>query len=351
MLSPTRKTLTLICAVVLVIVAVPSFFVHPAETILFQPAPYQQQLVKQNIYARLPFWLATITVTNGSTTDQNALALMGKDALQSLYVQVLTPAWVKMQVDGMIAQLWDYLNFKTAKLTLTVDLRQLKTKLSEKGPDSVEGRILRSWPACSLEQLLKLSSVLASGLINGSIPQDLPLCRPPDNLMPAADLFMQMAFRTFANTIPDQVDLIDYFKYSPNFDQQQATWVKVFNGYKAARWTGRVLPWIAFFFLVLVIALSAVSWRTSFTYSGFSLVGAGILGVATAVLLWALSTKVVDNLVLAMVTVPDEMLKAFILAFQHVFSLFLAWSAVQAVIVTAIGLAAIGIPRLIHHQN
>lgn len=351
MFSPARKALTLICAVVLVIVAVPSFFIPPAETILFQPAPYQQQLAKQNIYARLPFWLAAITVTNGGTTDQNALALMGKDALQSLYVQVLSPAWVKMQVDGLIAQLWNFLNFKTAKLTLTVDLRQLKGKLSEGGPDSVGDRILRSWPACSLDQLLKLSSVLTRGLINGSIPQDLPLCRPPDNLMPAADLFMQMAFRSFANTIPDQVDLIDYFKSSPNFDQQQITWVKIFDGYKAARWTGRILPWIAFVLLVLVIALSAVSWRTSFTYTGFSLLGAGILGFITAVLLWALSTKVVDNLVQAMVTVPDEMLKAGLLAFQQVFYLFLVWSTVLAVIVTAIGLAAVGIPRLIHRQN
>jgi len=351
MLSPTRRTLTLICAVVLVIVAVPSLFIPPAEEILFQPAHYQQQLAKQNIYARLPFWLATITVTNSSTTDQNALALMGKDALQSLYVQVLSPAWVKMQVDGLITQLWDYLNFKTAKLTLTVDLRQLKAKLSEGGPDSVGGRILRSWTACSLDQLLKLSSVLASGLINGSIPQDLPLCQPPNNLMPAADLFMQMAFRSFADTIPDQVDLIDYFRSNPNFDQQQLTWVKVFDGYKAARWTGRIFPWVAFVLLVFVIALSAVSWRTSFNYTGFSLASAGILGFITAVLLWALSTKVVDNLVQAMVSVPDEMLKAFVLAFQQVFSLFLVWSAVLAVIVTAIGLAAIGIPRLIHQQN
>ncbi len=351
MLSPTRKTLTLISAVALVIVAVPSFFVFPAETILFQPAPYQQQLAQQEIYTRLPFWLAEITVTNSSSTGQNALALMGKDALQSLYAQVLSPAWVKIQVNGLVTQLWDYLNFKTAKLTLLVDMRQVKTTLSEGGPDSVEGRILRSWPACSPEQLLKLSGVLANGLINGSIPQDLPLCQPQDSLLPAADTFMQMAFQAFANTIPDQVDLVDYFKSSPNFDQQQATWVRIFNEYKAARWTGRVLPWTAFVLLVLVMALSAVSWRTSFTYAGLALAVSGILGFTTAVVFWALSNKVVDNLVQAMVTVQDLMLKAFVQAIQQVFSLFLVWSAVLAVIVMGIGLATFGIPRLIQWQN
>ena len=351
MLSPTRRALTLICAVALVIVAVPSLFVPPAEKILFQPAPYQQQLAKQNIYARLPYWLAAITVTNGSTANQNALALMSKDALQTLFVQVLSPSWAKTQVDGIITQLWDYLNFKTDKLTLTVDLRQLKSRLSEGGPDSVGGQIMRSWPACSLNQLLNLGGVLAKGLINGSISQNLPLCRPPDNMMPTMDLFMQMAFSSFANTIPDQVDLIDYFKTIPNFDQQQATLVQIFNGYKVARWIGRIFPWIALILLVLVIALSAVSWRTAFTYAGFPLLTAGILGLITTVLLWALSTKFTNDLVTAMVSVPDEMLKAFVLAFQQVFFLFLIWSAILAVIVAAIGLVAVGLPRLIRQQK
>jgi hypothetical protein len=264
---------------------------------------------------------------------------------------VLSPVWLKTQVEGLITQLLDYLNFKTAKLTLTVDLRQIKSKLSEGGPDSVGGRIMRSWPTCSLDQLLKLSSVLAGGVLYGSIPQDLPLCRPPDNLMPAADQLMQSAFQLFASTIPDQVDLADFIKSNPNFEQQQATWLKIFDGYRAARWTGRILPWIALVLLVLVIALSAVSWRSAFTYTGFPLMAAGILGFFTAVLFWAMSTKTTDNLVKAMDPVPDEMLKAFVMVFQQVFSLFLVWSAVLAVIVTAIGLAAIGITRLIRKQD
>ena len=351
MLSPARKILALICAVALVIVAVPSIFVLPAEEILYQPAYYQQQLAKQNIYTRLPYWLAAITVTNGGTAGQNALGLMSKDALQSLYVQMLSPAWMKTQVDGVITQIFDYLNFKTTKLTLKVDLRQLKSKLSEGGPDSVEGRIMRSWPSCDVDQLLNLTSILAGGLINGAIPQDLPLCRPPDNLMPLADSFMQSAFQTFAGTIPDQVDLVDYFRSDPNFDQQQATLAKIFTGYTLARWTGRLLPWISFVLLVLLIALSAVSWRSAFSYAGFPLMGAGILGFMAVVILWAISSTVTDNLVKAMVSVPDEMLKAFVQALQQVFSLFLVWSAILAVLVAAIGLVAVVLPRLIHQQN
>jgi len=351
MLSATRKTLALVCAVALVIVAVPALFVLPAESILFQPAPYQEQLAKQNIYIRLPFWLAAITVTTGADVNQNALALIGKDGLQSVYVQVLSPDWSKMQVDGLITQLWDYLNFKTTNLTLTVDLRQLKVRLSEGGASSVGGRILRSWPACDVDQLVKLGGVLADGLINGTVPQDMPLCRPPDNLMPVADTLMQDAFITFASTIPDRVDLVDYFKALPNYNQQQATLVKVFDGYTAARWTGRILPWIALLLLMAVIAFSAVSWRSIFTYIGIPLSGAGILGVITAVLLWAASDNLVNNLVKAMVTVPDEMLKALVLALQQVFLLFLIWSGVAAIVVGTIGLVAVGLPLLIRQEN
>jgi hypothetical protein len=351
MLSSTRRTLALICAVALVIVTVPSLFVPPAEQILFQPVPYQQQLAKQDIYARLPAWLAAITITSGGSASQNALALMSKDALQALYVQVLSPAWAKTQVDGLITQLLDYLNFKTTNLTLTVDLYPLKARLSEGGPGSVGGQIMRSWPACDLEQLLNLTAILAGGLINGALPEGLPLCRPPDNLLPVADQLMQSAFSSFADTIPDRVDLVDYFKASPDFEQQQASLVKLFTGYKAARWTSRVLPWLALVLLIAVIALSAVSWRTAFTYTGFPLLGAGILGLITAGVLWALSASLTNNLAKNMVSVPDEMIKAFVLALQQVFSLFLVWSAVMAIIVAGIGLVGVGLPRLIRQQN
>jgi hypothetical protein len=351
MLSPARKTLALICAVALVIVAVPSLFVLPAEQILFQPAPYQQQLANQNIYARLPSWLAAITVPSGSTAEQNALALMGKNALQSLYAQALSPQWSKSQADGLITQLWDFLNFKTTTLTLMVDLRPLKARLSEDGPDSIGGRIVRSWPACNLDQFLKLSDEMANGLVNGVIPPDMPLCRPPDNLMPMSDKLMQAAFTAFADTIPAQVNLVDYFKADPNFTQQQATLVNVFAGYTALRWTGRVLPWVALVLLVMLIALSAVSWRKVFTYTGVSILAAGTLGVITVVLLWALGNYVTGTLVKGMTTVSDDMLKAFVLAIQQVFSSFLLWSGVLAVIVAAIGLVAFGLPLLIRQSN
>ena len=351
MLSPARRILALVCAVALVIVTVPSLFVPPAEFILFQPAPYQQQLAKQNIYNLLPYWLAAITVTNGGAAGQNALALMSKDALQSVYVQVLSPAWAKTQMDGLITQLWDYLNFKTTQLTLVVDLRELKSRLSAGGPDSVGGQILRSWPACNLDQLVKLGVVLASGLLNGSIPSDMPLCRPPDNMMPVADQLMQSAFSTFAATIPDRVDLVDYFKALPNFDQQQATLAKIYTGYTIARWMGRFLPWVALFLLLAVIALSAVSWRTAFTYTGLPLLMAGILGILTALVLWILTSRVVDTLVKGMTSVSDEMLMAGTLAFQQVFMLFLIWAAVLAIIVAGIGLVAVGLPRLIRQPN
>jgi hypothetical protein len=351
MLSPTRRTLALICAVALVIVAVPSLFVLPAEKILFQPAPYQQQLANQNIYSRLPSWLAAITVPSGTTAEQNALALMGKNALQSLYAQALSPEWAKSQVDGLITQLWDYLNFKTTTLTLIVDLRPLKSRLSEGGPDSIGGHILRSWPACDLDQLLKMSDTLTNGLVNGEIPQDMPLCRPPDNLMPLSDKLMQAAFSAFADTIPVQVDLVDYFKAVPNFDQQQATLVKVFAGYTALRWTGRILPWVALALLVVLIALAAVSWRKAFTYTGLPLFAAGILGVITVVLLWALGSYLADTLLKGMTGVSDDMLKAFVLAFQQVFSSFLVWSGVLAVILAAVGLVAFGLPRLFRQQD
>ncbi len=225
MLSPTRRALALICAVALVIVAVPSLFVPPAENILFQPAPYQQQLANQNIYTRLPYWLAAITVPSGTTAEQNALALMGKNALQSLYVAVAVPGngekpggWSDHPVVGLPK----FQNYHGSPWCWIC--AHSRTGCPKGGLNSVGGKIVRSWPPCDLEQFLKLGDEMANGLANGVIPPDMPFCRPPDNLLPMSDRLMQAAFTAFADTIPGQVDLVDYFKADPNFDQQQATW-------------------------------------------------------------------------------------------------------------------------------
>jgi hypothetical protein len=166
-----------------------------------------------------------------------------------------------------------------------------------------------------------------------------------------SDKLMQTAFTAFADTIPAQVDLVDYFKAAPNFDQQQATWVKVFAGYTALRWTVRILPWVALALLVMLIALTAVSWRKVFTYTGLPLLTAGALGVITALLLWGLNNYGTDTLIKGMTGVSDDMLRAFVLAFQQVFLSFLTWSGVLAVIIAGIGLVAFGLPILIQQQN
>ncbi len=120
--------------------------------------------------------------------------------------------------------------------------------------------------------------------------------------------------------------------------------MKVFAGYTALRWTGRVLPWIALALLVALIALTAVSWRKAFTYTGLPLLAAGALGVITVLLLWGLNNYVTDTLVKGMTGVSDDMLKAFVLAFQQVFLVFLTWSGVLAVIVAGVGLVMFGLP-------
>jgi len=301
MVSGTRKTLAVITLFLAIIVTVPALFVYPVEKILFNPVPYEKALTIQDFYQRLPAWLAQITNNSASTTggvNENALSLLGQSGLERVYALVLSPGWVQSQTESLIEQSLAYLNFETDTFTLRVNLKDLKIAIGASGPTSASGQMIRSWPPCTEENLAKLAKKILNDVINPkSQSSDIPLCRPPDEFLPLMDKVMGVTFTQFANTIPDQVDLVDLAKASPGFSEQQANLTRYFAIYRSIRWVMRLLPVLAVCLFLFLGLLTMQSWRTVLTYTGIGMLVAGFLAFFIAILVWLAGSSIAERLV------------------------------------------------------
>ena len=350
-MTGTRKTLAILTLFLVIFVTVPASFVYPVEKILFNPAPYEQALTIQDFYQRLPAWLAQIT-TNGATTtggvSQNALSLLNQSGLEKVYSLVLSPEWVQSQTESLIEQAMAYLNFETDTLTLKVNLVDLKKAIGASGPTSASGQILRSWPACTVEDLVKLGKIVLNKVIDPKGQSFIiPLCRPSDEFLPVLDEVMGATFTQFANTIPDQVDLVDLAKTSPGFSEQQANLSRDFAIYRVMRWMMRLLPILAVSLFLLLGLLTMQSWRTLLTYTGIGLLVAGFLTFFMAILIWLAGSSMAERFIQQLsISASDQMIGVFIKLLISVGNRFTTMSIEIAGLCFGLGAIAIASPYI-----
>ena len=350
-MSGTRKTLAIFTLFLVIFVTVPASFVYPVENILFNPVPYEQALTVQDFYQRLPAWLAQIT-TRGSTStggvNDNALSLMDQSGMEKVYSLVLSPEWVQSQTESLIEQTMAYLNFDTDNLTMKVNLVELKKAIGASGPTSASGLLIRSWPACTEDDLILLGKIILNKVIDPKGQSSaLPLCRPPDKFLPVLDEVMGVAFTQFAKTIPDQVDLVDLAKESPGFSEQQANLARDFAIYRILRWMMRLLPILAVSLFLLLGILTMQSWRSLLTFTGIGLLVAGFLTFFMTVLIWLAGSSMAERFIQQLsISASDQMIGVFIKLIIQVGNRFILMSMEIAGLYFGLGAIAIGTPYI-----
>jgi hypothetical protein len=350
-MTGTRKTLAIITIFLVIFVSVPASFVYPVEKILFNPIPYEQALTIQDFYQRLPAYLAQITTTGATTAggvNENALSLLSQSGLEKIYALVLSPGWVQSQTEGLIEQMMAYLNFETDTLSLKVNLVDLKTAIGANGPTSVSGQLIRSWPACTADDLVIFGKIVLNKVIDPKGQSaELPLCRPPDKFLPVLDEIMGVTFTQFASTIPDQVDLVDLAKASPGFSEQQANLTRDFAIYRVLRWMMRLLPILAVGLFLLLGLLTMQSWRTLLTYTGIGLLVAGFLTFFMAILIWLAGSSMAERFIQQLsISASDQLFAVFINLIISVGNRFTTMSIEIAGLCFGLGAIAIASPYI-----
>jgi hypothetical protein len=115
-----------------------------------------------------------------------------------IFTILLPPAELKTMAERTLDQLFAYLNGQTD--TVTVALDKLKERLAGQAGLDLITQLINSQPPCTVQLLADL----ASGTNNGG----LPLCKPPELVLPILIPLIQSQLNAVVTKLPDQVTII-----------------------------------------------------------------------------------------------------------------------------------------------
>jgi hypothetical protein len=192
-------------------------------------------------------------------------------------LRTLLPAdWLQAQMESVLRQAFTILETPGAPLSLIIDMREFKTRMT--GPAGVDA---------ALQIILALPPCDPGYFPDPANPESLLECRPPDELLEALKPELASALEDAAKQIPDELDLLEEARDSGSlnleglglpFGPRQLL--------QAGRWVVRLSPILCIAILVLVTLLVVRSWRSFLRWWGLPILAAGACVVLTAIALW-----------------------------------------------------------------
>jgi len=257
-------------------------FLLPAEAILFSPQAYQQAMSAENIYQRVPGWLAELFFRsggpNGESLQARALKYLPRQESSELFGILFPVDWVRSQADALVVQGLDYLNFHSDDLYLRMDLQPVKARLNGAEGGQVAERILASWPDCTAEQVLQMGADLLFGNTT-----EIPFCRPPAELMPVAQGLLASVMQGFGAVLPDQVDLAAGVRLLRDSSSAAgARWQQLFGLYTFLRWMLRLSPLFALVLGAMIFLLTYPEKAAVLDALGYPMLLSGLAGIVAA---------------------------------------------------------------------
>ncbi len=273
LVNVVAKALALICAVLFVVTALGALVLFNVAQQLLNPAPYKQALAQQHIYERLPALVAADLTASVEEAGEEALpfSFASQEDFERILSDLLSPQWLREQAEQVINQLFAYLASDDEKASLVISLAEVKERLT--GPPGTEAilRLVRSWPPCSMEELSAWQSLAATG----EPPQEMPTCRPPEEMMDEVAAFIPQITAQMAAEIPDALDLV-------RTSDSEGVARDPRPAFRAARLAAALSPLVPLGFLLLVGVFGVRSWRGFLNWWGVPLLVVGLVGLGMA---------------------------------------------------------------------
>ena len=192
-------------------------------------------------------------------------------------LRTLLPAdWLQGQVESVLHQAFKILDTPGAPLSITIDMRDFKKRLT--GPSGTDAvmQIIQTLPPCK------------EGYVpDAADPSSMLECRPSDEMVTAAIPEITAALAEAAKEIPDQLDLLEQARASGvlNLDQYGLP-IGPRQLLQTGRWIVRLSPILCIVILILVMLLVVRSWRGFLRWWGIPILAAGVCVVLTAIAIW-----------------------------------------------------------------
>ena len=334
-----RLVAVLLCLLFVVTIVIVLLLVN-ADSLLLSPTVYQNALVRERIYERLPdlaaaqIYMEMHPAGEGETWDSGgnplqyagseasdcARSALGEQAFRDILggirrptqpeidamaqcgvggssgssgapvffttlsqdqwasiLRTLLPAdWLQSQVESVLNQGFLILEKPGAPLSLTIDTRELKSRLSGSAGTDAVLQIIQSLPDCA-----------AGYMPDESNPSQLLDCKPLG--MDEAQLKPQIskALTDATADIPDQLDVLKPLRDSGALNVE-ALGLPV--GPRQLLQVGRIVvrlsPILCVAILLIVSLLVVRSWKGFLRWWGYPLLSAGVAVLLTAIVLW-----------------------------------------------------------------
>ncbi len=192
-------------------------------------------------------------------------------------LRTLLPAdWLQNQVESVLKQAFHILDTPGAPLSITIDMRDFKKRLTGPAGTDAMMQIIQALPACPADYVPDTSN-----------PSSMLECKPPDEMMAMVEPQITNALADAAKQIPDQLDILEQARNSGalNLDQSGLP-----IGPRQILQIGRVIvrlsPILCIGILILVTLLVVRSWRGFLRWWGIPILAAGVGVVLTAIVIW-----------------------------------------------------------------
>jgi hypothetical protein len=273
-------TLASLATAVFVALAVLSVLLLVAEWQLMRPAVYRRAFEDTHFYQRFPQLLGRQLYAEGGPHLEgvNRGAFFGnlsEEQYQVMVTALMPPEWVERQANGLVDQVFAFMNSNQPALSLVVDTSELKARATGAEGEAVVRLVVDSWPSCGLEQM--------SAWLQSDLSQP-PVCKPPEELLPAAvGLTHRVLSAPFALT-PGQIDLAGGLNSVELASGGRVSPGRVLVTLRGLRRWAWLFPVAALFFLMLGVLFGSRTARQGARWVGVSLLLAGA-GTLLAVLL------------------------------------------------------------------
>jgi hypothetical protein len=276
------RLVALVLSSAFVICAVLSIFLRAAGPRISQPAVYKDAFAKNDFYNQILPLAAGITTRelrrdertdsdqNDASGDSpaNLLLQLSQADRNTMFRAVISDAYVRQQTDGALDQFFGWLHSSAPVPIVTIDLGDVKRRITAPGTEETFVRILQSKPPCTESQLEA-----------GGIPVD---CCPPAEAMPQVRQAFQAMAQQTAQQMPGAIDLFKVLAAHSATGNSLQRLPDARAPLARFEWMVSWSPVVSAALLLLIAAFAARSFRGWMWWLGFPCLIAGVAGAGIA---------------------------------------------------------------------
>jgi hypothetical protein len=277
--APIKKGWSIFLAVIFTLTLVPTIIILPVNHTVFNPQFYISTIEKEKLIDQIPHLVASTLqsvsskhASESASSDSGATNLfknLNEEQVNMLISSLIPQGWIDNQINAATTSILDFLNLKSPRLQIRVDLIPIKMNLEGETGKNAVYNIMSVFPECTVEQIIQVAK---KSIDSGNLL--FPMCRPPINNPKVLNPVIELLLPQISKSIPPE---IIYPSGSQTLLVQKLIDSPIFKIYKILKLSMFYIPIASLVFGLLVLIASLGSARLLFSAIGVPLLISGLI--------------------------------------------------------------------------